>query len=465
MKLINNGIIKFDRQFPIYNFFFPAQAKSITNATLDKLSHNVNQNICSRALYFHIPFCETICRFCPFTRVKIKNDQHINAYVEALITEMEIKSKLLDLKSIPIAAIFFGGGTPSLLSVEQILSIGSKIRELFDISSLKEFSFEIEVKSITQEKISALKRIGVTHPRFGLQTFSAEWRNIFNLTSTIDQIRNATILLNENFKYVSCDLLYGMNGQEEQEIIDDLDKAIALNTTNIDIYPIDNIVTQTKLHQKYKELGFLPTSAMRKFSMNILIDKYMRSKNFTPHNGHGYFRYKSSDDVVVTNKYSFLYHEHVYGYYDYDLLGFGVNAVSSFRGYTVTNTANRDKYISDLKGDLSIPCKISEYDKKLDESRPLILRLPYHGEVSKNRINLISVPLEIFDKLKKLQDAEMLIETADSYRLTKYGWYWYVNMMYYLMPSEDQKCLNALVVSKLKESNRNVTKKEILMFS
>ena len=462
MKLINNGLIKFDRQYPVYNFFFPAQAKNITDLELKDVLLNANDNIKSRALYFHIPFCETICSFCPFTRVSVKDNDQINSYVDALIMEIEVKSKLLNMKDVPIAAIFFGGGTPSLLSPEQILRIGNKIHEIFDTSKLREFSFELEVKSINLEKVEALKSIGVTHPRFGLQTFNSKWRDIFNLTSTIDQIHNAVKLLNENFKFVSFDILYGMNGQDEQEIIDDLDKAIALNTTNIDIYPIDNIVTQTKLHRKYKELGLPPTSAMRKFSMNILIDKYMRSKGFTPHNGHGYFRCVSCDDVIVTNQYSFIYHEHVYGYYEYDLLGFGVNAISSLRGYTITNTAQRDEYIQNLKVNSSISCTISKHDKNLDELRPLILRLPYHGEIDKRKMNFGSVPLEMINKLDDLKAADMLVETENSYSLTKYGWFWYVDLMYYLMPSEDQKCLDGFVFSKLKDTDRILTKKEVL---
>lgn len=462
MKLINNGLIKFDRQFPVYNFFFPMQTKNVQDVNLDEVLKNINVGVSSRALYFHIPFCETICSFCPFTRVSVKDNEQIDLYVEALLSEMDIKAKLVDLRAVPVSAIFFGGGTPSLLSPEHILKIGTKIHELFDTSKLKEFSFEVEVKSINIEKVKALKEIGVTHPRFGLQTFNSRWREIFNLTSTIEQINDVVKMLNSNFKYVSFDLLYGMNGQDEQEIIEDLDKAIALNTSNIDVYPIDNIVTQTKLHRKYKELNLLPTSAIRKFNMNILVDKYMRSKGFMPHNGHGYFRCDGDDNEVVTNKYSFVYHEHVYGYFDYDLLGFGVNAVSSLRGVTITNTSNRNKYIDELMEKTNIPCQISKYDICLDQLRPIILRLPYHGVIDKKYVNLEFINDDIFIKIQELKKADMIKETDTSYYITKYGWYWYVDMMYYLMPKEDQKCLDAFVAAKLRESDRLLTKKEVI---
>ncbi|WP_174990143.1 radical SAM protein [Pandoraea aquatica] len=89
-------------------------------------------------------------------------------------------------------AIFFGGGTPSLLSPDQIRRIGERIRYHFDLSQVEEYSFEIEVKSLTPEKAEAMREAGVTHPRFGLQTFQSEWRAMFDLTATLEQVHAAT---------------------------------------------------------------------------------------------------------------------------------------------------------------------------------------------------------------------------------------------------------------------------------
>ncbi len=86
-----------------------------------------------------------------------------------------------------------------------------------------------------------MRDIGVTHLRFGLQTF--------NLTSTLKQIAETAALATRYCPYQTCDLLYGFNGQDEMDLIDDLEKAVALGTTNIDIYPIDNVMTQVILHR------------------------------------------------------------------------------------------------------------------------------------------------------------------------------------------------------------------------
>ncbi len=196
MNLLHqSSLIKFDRQFPIYNFFFPGQGKERSDAALRDVLTAAQDHATSRALYFHVPFCDTICNFCPFTRGKYSNREVINQYFESLLTEIRMKADLVDLKRVPIGAIFFGGGTPSLLNADQILRIGDLIRATFDLSHLREFSFEIEVKSLTRERAQAMRDIGVTHPRFGLQTFSPKWREMFDLTATLEQIHGATAML------------------------------------------------------------------------------------------------------------------------------------------------------------------------------------------------------------------------------------------------------------------------------
>lgn len=169
LQLRPNDKIKFNAQFPIYNFFFPSQINIDKGLNLSDVLYMANVGVTSRALYFHFPFCETICSFCPFTRGIYKSENDIDRYVSAIIQEIELKSQLIELDNVPIEAIFFGGGTPSLLSPEQIKKVGKAIIDKFDLSKLREFSFEIEVKSLTLDKVLAMKSIGVTHPRFGLQ--------------------------------------------------------------------------------------------------------------------------------------------------------------------------------------------------------------------------------------------------------------------------------------------------------
>lgn len=461
MKLTKNGLMCFDYQFPIYNYFFPNQHKNITTKTLQQTYSTSNENIRSRALYFHIPFCETICSFCHFTRGGYKDHNDVDRYTKALIKEIELKAKMVDYHAVPVRAIFFGGGTPSILSAENIRAIGAAIHRHFDLSKLEEFSFEIEVKSLNDDKISALQDIGVTHPRFGLQTFSPLWRKLFNLTSTMEQIQYAARALNAAFSHVSFDIIYGMNGQDEEDIISDLEQAIALGTTNIDIYPINNVSTQPKLHKHIKDTNLGVTSATRKFTMNILIDAYMRSRGFMPHNGHGYVRCNNITSDVVTTDYKFIYHEHVYGYADHDLHGFGVNAASSLREHAVTNTSGREKYINAIENN-EVSCTISQHPSYMDEMKPLILHLAYFSSLEKSKVRMETIPTSLMERIAELKNEDLITEDAEYFRLTKKGWYWYTNIMYYLMPDVDKDIMKSYIHKQLSTPGKFISKKELI---
>lgn len=459
LKLRNAEFIKFDRQFPIYNFFYPSQGASVSSPDLEQI-YGQQEIITSRSLYFHIPFCETICSFCPFTRGKYSSDEQVESYTAALVREIELKSMQIDLKKIPIKSIFFGGGTPSLLNASQIRRLGAAINAHFDLSQLKEFSFEIEVKSLDLEKANAMCEIGVSHPRFGLQTFNEGWRKKFHLTASLEDVYRASEILIDKFPFQSFDILYGMNGQDETEIISDIESAVKVGTTNIDLYPIDNVMTQVTLHREIDRAGFTRTSATRKFAMNVLIDQVMRHSGFMPHNGHGYVRTDATSQVVTEN-YSFVYHESVYGYHDWDLMGFGTNAISSTFGYVITNSRNRENYINEVLSG-AIPFSVSKHDVSNDFARPIILRLPYHGRVAKRQLEIDKIPYETIIRLKELIAEGLVVEKADSFELTKLGWYWYVNVMYYLMPRIDQVFFNNLVHKSMKNPLRTITRDEII---
>ena len=321
----------------------------------------------------------------------------------------------------------------------------------------------MEVKSLTAERAQAMREIGVTHPRFGLQTFSPKWRDMFDLTATLDQIHEAAALLKRRFPYQTFDILYGMSGQDEQALMADLQAAASLGTTNIDIYPIDNIVTQVGLHAKLAQAGHEPTSAMRKFSMNVLVDQTMRHAGLMPHNGHGYFRVSPGEGTsdVVSNAYSFVYHEHVYGYHDYDLMGFGVNAISSTIGHVMTQTHSKKVYREAISQG-RIACETSMHGPELDFARPIVLRLPYHGRIDKRRVRWESVHPEVLEKLDRAKQEGLIAEDDESLFLTKLGWYWYVNLMYFLMPQADQRLMNGMVLDKLKDPGRRFTTRELL---
>jgi coproporphyrinogen III oxidase-like Fe-S oxidoreductase len=147
----------------------------------------------------------------------------------------------------------------------------------------------------------------------------------------------------------------------------------------------------------------------------------------------------------------------------YDLLGFGTNAVSSVSGHVITNTQSRIKYQSLIKNGV-IPCSISRHDGELDCARPLILRLPYHGIIEKNKVSWNKINRETLSRFAELLENKLIEESENSFKVTKLGWYWYVNMMYYMMPKPDQMIMNRMVVDRLKTPGREFERSELFFF-
>ncbi len=460
---VKNGLPAFSRFIPIYNWFYPLYNTSppnIVESPIEFFGKIIIENIESRALYFHIPFCSSICTFCSFVRKKIENKYEVDQYVDALIKEINIKASFSNVCGVPVNAIFFGGGTPSILNPSQIIRLGKAIKDNFDLNNLREFSFEMSPLHIHDgEKLNAMKDVGVTHVRFGVQTFNRFFRKCFGLSASLNHIYTAAEILPKIFPYVSFDMLYGMNGQTDDEFFDDLEKAVELDIPNMAFYPINNLITQLCLHKSFEAHGRYPTSGLTKFYMNVTLNQFMRANGYLPHNGHEYVKVSVNEiekKPVVTNTYSFKYHEHVYGYKQQEVIGFGTNAISALNRYVITNTDSIAKYTTNLLQNNQWDFSVGEHETVADECRGMILHLPYHGTIDKSRIAWDKLDEAIVRSFNNLLHYGFIKESIKSYQLTEHGWHWYVNLIYYLCPSNEQRLIDGYISQCNKIHERNI---------
>ncbi|MGA3538464.1 coproporphyrinogen-III oxidase family protein [Micromonosporaceae bacterium DT194] len=424
---------------------------------LDTVSHHDfhrgvrTDGVRSRALYFHIPFCDTVCTFCTLNRgLGSTGDEQIETYVQALLKEIALKGRYAEVTSVPIRAIFFGGGTPTTLTADQITRIGRAIHDSFDLSALEEFTFEAEVKSVTEEKCAAMRDIGVNKARFGLQSFDPLYREIFNITATIEQEHAAAEMFARYFDYTSFDMIYGMHGQTFEQFSRDIEYAIGMGTATMELYPISNVVTQAPLHRGYAARGLQPLSFIDKMAMTIYLNQYLRAAGFQQHNGHGYLRLPEGvkpGPHFISRDYVNLYNTHTWSHHDDELIGLGNSAISQLANFTVMNDDNRATYVKNLLESDDVKINLSVGDG-IPYERGIILHLPYFGWLAKDRIAWEHIPAEITDKLGVLVQEGMLEEDAAEFRVTELGWVWYVNMMYHLSPSSDQKVLDEFTALK-----------------
>ena len=445
-------LMKFDRQLPFYNWLYPMKGQELDTVTHHDFHTGVRtEGVRSRALYFHIPFCDTICTFCTLNRgLGSTGDEQIERYVQALLKEISLKGKYAEVTSVPIRAIFFGGGTPTTLTADQITRIGRAIHDNFDLSELAEFTFEAEVKSVTEEKCAAMRDIGVNKARFGLQSFDPLYREVFNVTATIEQEHAAVEMFARYFDYTSFDMIYGMHGQTFEQFSRDIEYAVGMGTATMELYPISNVVTQAPLHHGYAARGLKPLSFIDKMAMTIYLNQYLRASGFQQHNGHGYLRLPEGAKPgphFISRDYVNLYNTHTWSHHDDELIGLGSSAISQVANYTVMNDENRATYVKNLIDSNDVKINLSIGDG-IPYERGIILHLPYFGWLAKDRIVWDQVPGEITDKLETLVREGLIEEDSTEFRVTELGWVWYVNMMYYLSPDSDQKVLDEFTALK-----------------
>jgi coproporphyrinogen III oxidase-like Fe-S oxidoreductase len=450
--LPDEPLIKFKHQFPMFNWPYPGhREENILGDRYVPYKQKTERTIRRQAIYVHIPFCETICNFCPFSRDKIKSESDIELYVKALIAELDIKNDFLGRRQID--AIFVGGGTPSLLHPREITLLGDAIARNFDLSTLREFTFEVEVKSVSRDKLQALRGIGVNRISFGVQTFSDLYRTLFSLDATAEQINSAAELLTNTFSYTNVDLLYGLAGQDLNQVEQDVIAAVKLGTTTIDVYPINNFSASRSMHLKMEQAGLKPLSEKERVEFRIFIRKLFRELGYRPISGYGFSKaekVEKDNNNPVQDYPKFLYHDLVYGYQDDAIIGYGSSALSHFPGFNLQNYGNRKTYVRELLIDRELPHVAFG---PLDAPERGVVTFPFRGVLEKEKIAWCKIPSETIVALESALNAKLVTDRGGTYVLTEVGWLFYVNLMYHFMPTAGKEW----IVDKMAQLGRHST--------
>ncbi len=436
---------KFDRQLPVYNWYYPFDYEDCKVADPFSVYEQIPRPR-RRALYFHIPFCDTICSFCPFMRGTFSEEDEVSRYVQALLREIEIKHEYPAFSQGPVDTIYFGGGTPSVLSVEQIYQLGDALHRFFDLSQLQEFTFECEVKSVTPEKLRAMRDIGVNRISFGVQTLNPLYRELFTLTATVEQIRQVAAWVNEMFPYTNVDLIYGMAGQSLDDFLTDVDRVRELETTTVDYYPLNNVSAQLRLHQSFAERNLRPLSANTKLSYRMFLNEYLRAQGYVPINGYSFMRAPASakaQRVVLCQDRIFRYHDIVHGYDDEHVDGYGAGAMGRYGPCSTSNIANREQYMQRLLDGERRPW-FQGYTG-LPAAEKGIVYFPYRGTLDKSRIAWDQIHPETRTALEESVAHGLAVDRGESYEITEAGWLFYVNYIYALMPRKAQERISHFI--------------------
>lgn len=199
-------------------------------------------------IYIHIPFCKQACHYCDFHfSTSLKNKE---ALVKSVLLEIDTRINYLPSKT--IETIYFGGGTPSLLSEKETFQILEKIYKLYKVSNNAEITLECNPDDLSDEKLKELKRLEINRLSIGLQSFDEEELIWMNRAHTAKESESSVKRAQDRgFENITIDLIYGSKFSNLTNWKKTLDKAIALQVPHISSYNL-TIEEKTKLGHDFK---------------------------------------------------------------------------------------------------------------------------------------------------------------------------------------------------------------------
>ncbi|NES19322.1 MAG: coproporphyrinogen III oxidase [Symploca sp. SIO3E6] len=309
----------------------------------------MNSFITPRSAYIHIPFCRRRCFYCDFP-VSVVGEQAtgstsgmIKQYVEVLCQEI-ITTPVLGS---PLETIFFGGGTPSLLAVEQLEQILEQLDQQFGIVAEAEISMEMDPGTFSREQLKGYRDAGVNRVSLGVQAFQDELLRVCGRSHNLNDIFAAVDLLRQvEFPDFSLDLISGLPHQTLQQWEASLEAAIDIAPTHISSY--DLIVESVTAFGRRYDPGEkpLPTD-------ETTAQMYRRAQQMLT--SAGYEHYEISNYALPSHQ---CRHNRVY-WENRPFYGFGMGAASYVQGYRFTRPRTRKEYYLWVK-------KLMEADGVLD---------------------------------------------------------------------------------------------------
>lgn len=223
---------------PVTIYFYPLlsdiQAKKDEIEKYMSEMHVMEKN--ESVLYVHIPYCISHCLFCPFNTKVVTLGDNIQHYIDALVREAEMVAPLV--KGIEFKSIYYGGGSPSIISGNTFINLHNSLKRIFGIPDNVEISVEGELRTLhSKERLEAYKSVGVQRLSFGLQTFDNSLRKRFNIPYCAETaITMINSIAEYEFKELNADMMYGLPNHTLKELRYDISCLQNVNIGSVDYY-------------------------------------------------------------------------------------------------------------------------------------------------------------------------------------------------------------------------------------
>ena len=349
LKVDLDLVQKYNVAGPRYTSYPPA-TKFTEALTWPELAEKIiDNNKADRdlSLYFHIPFCETLCWFCGCTTVITLNHSQGQTYLNYLEKEVAQMAALINPRR-KVVQLHFGGGSPTFLTPDEIRRLGGIIHKHFKFSPDIEAGVEIDPRRLTRDHVVALKEIGFNRASLGVQDFDPAVQEAVHRIQPREMTQQTIDWLREmNFASINLDLIYGLPHQTVESFNRTLDIVLGMQPDRLAVFSYAH-VPWVKPAQKILEQKILPPPETKLQLLKNVIERLTENDRYT-YIGMDHFA-RAKDELVLAQRNKTL-QRNFQGYSTHanaDIYAFGMSAISQIPDAYWQNEKDLLKYYAAL---------------------------------------------------------------------------------------------------------------------
>ncbi len=313
-----------------------------------RIAEATNADPKALSLYFHIPFCDTVCFYCGCNKIATKDRSKAAPYLERVYKELAMQGALFD-RSRVVDQLHWGGGTPTFISHQEMRGLMAKTRECFQLhdDDSGEYSIEIDPREVRAETISLLRELGFNRMSLGVQDFDPMVQKAVNRIQTEAETMAALEGARRvGFKSISIDLIYGLPLQNVKNFGATLDKVLAVDPDRLSVFNYAHLPEMFKPQRRINEQE-LPSAAVKLEILQMTVER-LEAAGYV-YIGMDHFA-KPDDELAIAQRKGQLY-RNFQGYSTHaecDLIGLGVTSIGKVGNSYSQNVRTMDEYYQQI---------------------------------------------------------------------------------------------------------------------
>jgi oxygen-independent coproporphyrinogen-3 oxidase len=339
------------------------------------------------SLYFHIPFCNTICYYCACNKIITKDHGRSARYLKYLAKELALQSSYLEGGDQEVAQLHWGGGTPTFLSHDEMRQLMEATRRHFTLIKDGEYSIEVDPRKVDTQTVELLGELGFNRMSVGVQDFDEGVQQAINRIQSEEETMGVIDAARANgFKSISVDLIYGLPKQTVIGFNRTLDRVIAASPDRLSIYNYAHLPSLFKPQRRILESD-MPSADTRLQILSLAIRRLTDAGYI--YIGMDHFA-KPNDELAIAQRQGRL-HRNFQGYSthaDCDLLAFGISSIGKVGPTYSQNVKTLDEYYDRLDNGILPVYRGIELNADDILRRAIIQALMCHFELSLESIEI-----------------------------------------------------------------------------